>query len=253
MAYARLLDDDAPGYDELSCRRAAARSDALLLALVGRRWLSGRTRRACGTATRGRHAPGDLGRGRPFLRRGAPRHHRLSTALLTTIPLQVHARYQREEILGALDFHSERANSFREGVWYSAGPQRRRLLRHAQEVRGGLLADHDVPRLSDLARRCSTGSRSPRRPCTSQTGQRYLNGSRAACCSFVRHAAEGRVRHLALPLPRARSLRRAHRGSSDRDHLAARARAADRLLRHRHARSRSSRDRPSSTVPGATG
>jgi superfamily II DNA or RNA helicase/HKD family nuclease len=38
---------------------------------------------------------------------------------LTPIPLRVHARYQREEILAALDF-PRNPNSFREGVWYSS-------------------------------------------------------------------------------------------------------------------------------------
>jgi hypothetical protein len=51
----------------------------------------------------------------------AARH--LATELgggLTDIPLRVHARYQREEILAALDYASEtrRPNSFREGVLY---------------------------------------------------------------------------------------------------------------------------------------
>jgi superfamily II DNA or RNA helicase/HKD family nuclease len=38
---------------------------------------------------------------------------------LRPLPLRVHARYQREEILAALDF-PRNPNSFREGVWYSA-------------------------------------------------------------------------------------------------------------------------------------
>ena len=37
---------------------------------------------------------------------------------LADVPLKVHARYQREEILAALDF-PRNPNSFREGVWYS--------------------------------------------------------------------------------------------------------------------------------------
>jgi superfamily II DNA or RNA helicase/HKD family nuclease len=37
---------------------------------------------------------------------------------LAHVPLRVHARYQREEILAALDF-PRLPNSFREGVWYS--------------------------------------------------------------------------------------------------------------------------------------
>jgi superfamily II DNA or RNA helicase/HKD family nuclease len=40
------------------------------------------------------------------------------TGSLADVPLQVHARYQREEILAALDF-PRMPNSFREGVWYS--------------------------------------------------------------------------------------------------------------------------------------
>ena len=38
---------------------------------------------------------------------------------LSDVPLKVHARYQREEILAALDV-PRRPNSCREGVWYSA-------------------------------------------------------------------------------------------------------------------------------------
>ncbi len=53
---------------------------------------------------------------------------------LAEVPLQVHARYQREEILAALDF-PRKPNSFREGVWYSQDLQRRRLLHHPEEVR----------------------------------------------------------------------------------------------------------------------
>ena len=37
---------------------------------------------------------------------------------LASVPLRIHARYQREEILAALDF-PRNPNSFREGVWYS--------------------------------------------------------------------------------------------------------------------------------------
>lgn len=49
----------------------------------------------------------------------AARHVPLSlTGQLAHVPLQVHARYQREEILAALDF-PRLPNSFREGVWYS--------------------------------------------------------------------------------------------------------------------------------------
>ena len=59
----------------------------------------------------------------------------LLTGKLEHVPLHVHARYQREEILAALDF-PRLPNSFREGVWYSRRRQCRRLLRHLEEVRG---------------------------------------------------------------------------------------------------------------------
>ena len=50
----------------------------------------------------------------------AARHHALGLeGRLAGVPLSVHARYQREEILAALDF-PRNPNSFREGVWYSA-------------------------------------------------------------------------------------------------------------------------------------
>ena len=38
---------------------------------------------------------------------------------LADIPLRVHSRYQREEILAALD-HPQKPSTFREGVWYSS-------------------------------------------------------------------------------------------------------------------------------------
>jgi superfamily II DNA or RNA helicase len=50
----------------------------------------------------------------------AARHHAVALeGQLAGVPLSVHARYQREEILAALDF-PRNPNSFREGVWYSA-------------------------------------------------------------------------------------------------------------------------------------
>ena len=49
----------------------------------------------------------------------AARHQTIAlSADLEGVPLHVHARYQREEILAALDF-PRTPNSFREGVWYS--------------------------------------------------------------------------------------------------------------------------------------
>lgn len=51
----------------------------------------------------------------------AARHHALALAdPLAEVPLRVHARYQREEVLAALDYASleRKPNSFREGVLY---------------------------------------------------------------------------------------------------------------------------------------
>ena len=49
----------------------------------------------------------------------AARHKTTGLAgALADVPLKVHARYQREEILAALDF-PRNPNSMREGVWYS--------------------------------------------------------------------------------------------------------------------------------------
>ena len=81
-----------------------------------------------------------------------------------------------------------------------ARAQRRRLLRHAEEVRGRLLADHDVPRLPDQPDAVPLGvpvddlGRLPDRPA-------LPHGLEHACCSSPVQT-EGRVRHLAVPLPR---------------------------------------------------
>ena len=104
---------------------------------------------------------GNFGRGRPLFRRCSSRHRDLDGSL-RHIPLKVHARYQREEILAAST--SLEAQQLPRGRLVLRGPQRRCLLRDAQEVRVGLLAHHDVPRLPDLSRRSSTGSRSRPRP-----------------------------------------------------------------------------------------
>src|SRR5690606_619688 len=54
----------------------------------------------------------------------AARHQTVAlTGEIADVPLQVHARYQREEVLTALDYvapDSRKPNSFREGVLYAA-------------------------------------------------------------------------------------------------------------------------------------
>ena len=147
-AYDRLLADDAPIYDELSPGSSASPA-CLLLALVGRRRFH--VVRATGSTrfdASWPRAPRSVSR---RLRFDAARHLPLAlSGSLAEVPLRVHARYQREEILAALDF-PRKPNSFREGV-FTPRPQRRRLLHHPEEVRGGLLPHHDVRRLPDQPR-----------------------------------------------------------------------------------------------------
>jgi hypothetical protein len=118
-AYRHLLADDAPPYAELS--QPEQRMARMLFFSL---WPDG-----------GRHASYDEGlialrrerdtrdelRSVVDLSFDAARHHALDLAgPLTEVPLKVHAQYQREEVLAALDYASleRKPNSFREGVLY---------------------------------------------------------------------------------------------------------------------------------------
>ena len=79
-----------------------------------------------------------------------------SRRALADVPLKVHARYQREEILGCARLPTE-PQQLPRGSLVLARPQRRRLLHHAEEVRGRLLPHDDVRRLPDLARAVPLG------------------------------------------------------------------------------------------------
>ena len=118
----------------------------------------------------------------------AARHHalRLLGGPLSGVPLRVHARYQREEVLAALDYASldRRPNSFREGVLYVAEAQRRRVLRDSAEVGGRLLAHDDVSRLPDQPDAVPLGVTVDDIG-RSKTGQRYVNGT-STVLLFVR-------------------------------------------------------------------
>ena len=117
--YERILADDAPTYDEMS--EAEQRMARMLFFSL---WSDG-----------GGH--GSYQEGLEALRREPAARDELLTVIdisfdaarhqaielggaLTGIPLRVHARYQREEVLAALDYASEtrRPSSFREGVLY---------------------------------------------------------------------------------------------------------------------------------------
>ena len=130
---------------------------------------------------------------------------------LAGVPLRVHASYQREEVLAALDYASldRKPNSFREGVLYVPEANVDALLRDAVEVGGGLLPHDHVPGLSAEPHALPLG-----------VPVGHLGGvaDRAAVPERHQHGAvvrapveERRVRYRAVPLPRTRRLRRAHR------------------------------------------
>ena len=106
------------------------------------------------------------------------------TGRLADVPLRVHARYQREEILAALDF-PRLPNSFREGVWYS-----RELnvdaffitLKKSEADYSPTTMYADYPISRDLFHWESQSTTSV----NSSTGRRYLDGS-SSVLLFVRH------------------------------------------------------------------
>lgn len=102
---------------------------------------------------------------------------------LADIPLKIHARYQREEILAALDF-PRRPKSFREGVWYSAKRNIDAFFvtitkSEADYSPTTMYADYPMsPTLFHWESQSTTSVASP-------TGQRYMTGS-STVLLFVR-------------------------------------------------------------------
>ncbi|WP_232819805.1 DUF3427 domain-containing protein [Nocardioides allogilvus] len=103
--------------------------------------------------------------------------------LLADVPLQVHARYQREEILPALDF-PRLPNSFREGVYYSAHLNVDAFFITLKKSEADyspttMYADYPISRdLFHWETQSTTSVNSP-------TGRRYLDGS-STVLLFVR-------------------------------------------------------------------
>jgi superfamily II DNA or RNA helicase/HKD family nuclease len=103
---------------------------------------------------------------------------------LGDIPLQIHARYQREEILAALDF-PRMPNSMREGVWYSADHNVDAFFITLKKSEADyspttMYADYPIsPTLFHWESQSTTGV-------NSSTGQRYLNGT-STVLLFARH------------------------------------------------------------------
>ena len=184
MAYRRLLQDDAPSYADLSVEE-----QRLARMLFYSLWYDG-----------GGH--GSYEEGLSALRaevatRGeiasvvdisfeAARH--VSTPLTGThadLPLRVHARYQREEILAALDFPRQ-PNSFREGVWYSSDRNIDAFFVTLKKSEADyspttMYRDYPIsPTLFHWESQSTTSVQSP-------TGQRYLTGA-STVLLFVRHS-----------------------------------------------------------------
>jgi hypothetical protein len=94
---------------------------------------------------------------------------------LADIPLRLHARYQREEILAALDF-PRKPNSFREGVYYSAEHNVDAFFITLKKSEADyspttMYADYPIsPELFHWESQSTTSVQSP-------TGQRYINGT----------------------------------------------------------------------------
>jgi superfamily II DNA or RNA helicase/HKD family nuclease len=97
------------------------------------------------------------------------------TGKLADIPLRVHARYQREEILAALNFPLK-PSTFREGVWYSSEHNVDAFFvtltkSEADYSPTTMYADYPIsPTLFHWESQSTTSITSP-------TGQRYLSGS----------------------------------------------------------------------------
>jgi superfamily II DNA or RNA helicase/HKD family nuclease len=102
---------------------------------------------------------------------------------LADIPLKIHARYQREEILAALDF-PRKPNTMREGVWYSSERNVDAFFvtltkSEADYSPTTMYADYPIsPTLFHWESQSTTTVASP-------TGQRYLSGS-STVLLFVR-------------------------------------------------------------------
>ena len=118
-AYTRLLGDAAPPYNELS-----AADQRLARMLYFSLWPDGGGHDSYDAglaALRRERATRDELRSVVDISFDAARHHALELGdPLGNVPLRVHARYQREEVLAALDYASleRKPNSFREGVLY---------------------------------------------------------------------------------------------------------------------------------------
>jgi superfamily II DNA or RNA helicase/HKD family nuclease len=172
-AYSTLLRDDAPAYADLSAaERRIARM--MLFSL----WPDGGGYNSIDeglSALRNERATRDELRSVVDIAFESARHETVSlSGALANVPLQVHARYQREEILAALDF-PRNPNSMREGVWYSR-PQNIDLLlvtlKKAESDYSPTTMYRDYPISPTLFHWESQSTTS----LASETGRRYVSG-----------------------------------------------------------------------------
>ena len=118
------------------------------------------------------------------LRRSPSPDRRLWRRRFADVPLSVHARYQREEILAALDFPAGSPRQLPRGRLVLPDRNVDAFFVTLQEVRGGLLPHDHVPRLPDQPDLFHWESQSTT-SVASPTGQRYLSGS-STVLLFVR-------------------------------------------------------------------
>ena len=126
------------------------------------------------------------------------RHRTLElSGQLRDIPLRVHARYQREEILAALDYATPPTPSQqlprRRAVL--KGDRHRRLLRDTHTSRKRTTPPPRCTATTPSARRCSTGSLRAPTSVASATGQRYIN-HRALGSNILIFAREQKLNEL---------------------------------------------------------
>jgi superfamily II DNA or RNA helicase/HKD family nuclease len=182
-AYRGLLSDGAPSYDELP-----PIEQKLARMLYFSFWNDGgghESYEAGLAALRAERATRAEVRSVIDLSFDAARH--VTTPMLGDlgeVPLRLHARYQREEVLAALDF-PRMPNSMREGVWYSPDLNVDIFLITAKKSEADyspttMYADYPIsPDLFHWESQSTTSVQSP-------TGQRYLNGT-STVLLFVRH------------------------------------------------------------------
>ncbi|WP_197680836.1 DUF3427 domain-containing protein [Microlunatus sagamiharensis] len=189
-AYRSLLDDDAPGYDELS-----PLDQVMAQMLFFSLWPGG-----------GGHPSVEAGL--TELRREAAVRDELQSVVdlafdraphvtvpvrgaLHDVPLQVHATYQREEVLAALGYASidRKPNSFREGVLYVPEIDTDAFFVTLQKSEADyspttLYRDYPIsPTLFHWESQSTTSV-------TSTTGQRYLHGSSTKLLFVRQHKSD---------------------------------------------------------------